>query len=152
MKRLVKFVAVLGLLLAMVGCYKNEEPKASRVYSFLGESEELRLTNGIIVIGEKDAFYGGILETKGDGFDSIKKYIAQFYIEGNDETILNNAVIDETGSFELKNQEIGQISGEIFNDAKENSLENGLYFELTITDDSNSTRSYTLPMEIKRIA
>ncbi len=155
MKKVTSFAIALVLLFALVGCTNSTPSSIERVYSFSGESNEIRVINGVAVIGgEKETFYGGTLELKNDNFKDITGYSIKFYISDGTEnwTLLNNVVKDETGTFELKNQETGRITGQVLNtNMDENAFEEHLYFELVTTDENGVTETYTVPMKVTAI-
>ena len=155
MKKITGSLIASVLLLALVGCGTSKTPPIGRVYSFSGEGEKIRVLNGVAVVGgESDTFYGGTLELKTDDFKPISGYRLEFYLSDDTEnrTILSNAVTDETGTIQLKNQEIGQITGPILNkNVEESRLKEHLYFDLIITDENGDTERYTVPMEVTEV-
>ena len=155
MKKAISFVIAMGLLLSLVGCGSSETAPSERVYSFSGENNEIRVISGRAVIGgETETFSGGTLEIKTDDFDRVTAYTMSFYISGGDEpqTILSNKVQDTTAPFQLKNQEIGQITGEILNaDMDENALKENLSFKLDVTDENGNSETYIIPMEVQEV-
>ena len=155
MKRILSVILTLVLLIGLVGCSDTKVEPIERVYSFSGEIEEMRVINGVAIIGsDTETFYGGILELKTETFYGVTKLNTKFYISDGSEnwTIINNAVQDETGTFSLKNQELGQITGPILNsNIKLSEFEENLYFKLDITDKNGNIQTYTIPMEVKEI-
>ena len=155
MRKLFSFMLTLVLLFGLVGCSDTKAENTERVYSFSGEIEEMRVINGVATIGsDTETFYGGLLELKTETFDSVTKWNAKFYISDEPEnwTILNNVIQDETGTFSLKNQELGQITGPILNtNMKLSDFEENLYFKLEITDKNGNLKTYTIPMEVKKV-
>ena len=155
MKKILSVMLTLALLLGLAGCGDTKAEPIERVYSFSGEIEEMRVINGVATIGgDMETFYGGSLELKTEAFDGVTKLNTKFYISDESEnwTILNNSVQDETGTFSLKNQELGQITGPILKtNMKLRGFEENLYFKLDITDKNGNVETYTIPMEVKEI-
>ena len=155
MKKISSVMLTLVLLLGLTGCGDTKVEPTERVYSLSGEIEELRVINGVAVIGsDTETFYGGMLELKTDDFNSVIKLDMEFYISDSSDnwTILNNVVQDETGTFSLGNQELGKITGSILNTNMELSeFEENLYFRLDITDKNDNVETYTIPMEVKEV-
>ncbi len=155
MKKAISFVFAVVMLLAIVGCGKEDKAPAQKVYSFSGECDEFRIINGIAVIGgEQETFYGGKLELKTDDFKNISGHGFDYYIDngGENHTIMNNAMINEKSAYDLKNQEIGQMSGTILNFNTDVSVfEHNLYFELSVTDEHGENITFTIPMEVKQV-
>ena len=76
MKKSIIFLASM-VLLSLVGCHQNSRPE--NVYSFSGERDELRVINGVAVVGKDDGtFCGGTLELK-DEFVNVKEVTTRFY-------------------------------------------------------------------------
>ena len=156
MKKILYVTLILVMVLAIAGCGNAKSETAQQVYSFWGENEEIRIMNGVAVIGgEQETFYGGILEVKGDLFREITGYSMRYSISDGTEswTILNNVVADETGTtFALQNQETGQITGQLLNsNMEESALCDGLSFELTVVDQDGVPQTFTLPLEVTQI-
>ena len=142
------------LLLSLVGCTNRN--KVNNVYSFSGERDEFRVINGVVDLGGEDisTFYGGELEIKRDDFKNIKEYSTRFYIEeGKEEwTILNNSTKHVNGTFELTNQELGQIFGAILKTNSESkSLEEHLCFELIVTYENGKKETFKIPMHVEPV-
>ncbi len=155
MKKVISLVLVLGMVLTLAGCGKKGKALVQKVYSFSGECDEFRIINGIAVIGgEQETFYGGKLELKIDDFKNISGHSFEYYIDngGENHTIMNNAMINERSTFDLKNQETGQISGTILNfNIDVSTFEHNLYFELSVTDENGENITFTIPMDVKQV-
>lgn len=138
----------------LVGCGNSGTSSIERVYSFSGESNELRVINGVAVFGgENETFYGGKLEIKDGGFQNATEYDMKFYISDGIEihTILSVTSVDKTGdTLEVQNQEIGQITGPVFT-GNISTIKDHLYFELLISYESGNTKKYTVPMEVTEV-
>ena len=156
MKKILSVTLILVMVLALAGCGNAKSETAQQVYSFWGENEEIRIMNGVAVIGgEQETVYGGIQEVKGDLFREITGYSMRYSISDGTEswTILNNVVADETGTtFALQNQETGQITGQLLKNNMEKSvLQDSLTFELTVRDQNGESHTYTLPLEVTEV-
>ena len=155
MRKTASLVMALALVLALVGCGNSNSQLPEKKYSFSGENEELQVYQGTAIIGgEEETFNGGKLEIKGEGFSNLTEYTMTFYIPNGEDrhTILSNTVQDTTDVTNLKEEEIGQITGQVLNtDMDESELTDNLYFELITTDESGETKTYTVPMEVKEV-
>lgn len=155
MKKVISFIFALVMVLAMVGCGKEDQAPVQKVYSISGECDEFRIINGIAVIGgEQETFYGGKLELKTDDFKNISGHIFKYYIDngGENHTVMNMAMVNDKSTFDLKNQEIGQISAAVLNSNIDISkFEHNLFFELSVTDENGQDITFTIPMEVKQV-
>ena len=156
MKKLKIFAVISVLMLALAGCGNSKEATEESIYSFSGESDELRIINGIAVIGgENETLYGGELEIKDGDFSGLKEYDMNYFVSdgGNKWTLMSMISADETGgTFEVKNQKVGMISGSVFSKEFDmNTFKNGLYFELTTIDKDGNTETYRVPMKVKEV-
>lgn len=155
MKKFLPIALVLTMVLVFAGCGKEDSMLEQKIYSFSGECDEFRIINGIAVIGgEKETFYGGNLEIKTDDFKNISGHSFEYFIDndGENHTIMNNAKTNESTTFDLKNQETGQISGTILNlNIDVSTFENNLYFGLSVTDENGESKTYTVPMTVRLV-
>ena len=153
MKIRVLFV-ISAFILALTGCSQTEQ-ESLKVYSFKGENELFSISNGIIVLDDKEEiFRGGDLKVINNDFTDIKSYSTTFYIQSNDEkyTILShNAPGDSIGI----NSDLGQISSEsIFEKTElsgEMDLQNNLYFELKTIDEEDEEHIYPLQLSVTEV-
>ena len=155
MKKLISFLLVLTMVLIFSGCGKEDKMPGQKVYSFSGECGEFRIINGIAVIGgEQETFYGGKLELKTDDFKNIAGHSFEYYIDngGENHTIMNNVMVDQSSTYDLQDQETGQISGTILNfNINASIFEHNLHFKLTVTDENGDNKDFTIPMEVKQV-
>lgn len=155
MKKILAGILSLAIILAFIGCGKEGKAPAQKVYSISGECDEFRIVNGIAVIGgEQETFYGGQLELKTDDFKNISGHSFEYYIDngGENHTIMNHVVINQSSTYDLYDKETGQISGSILNFNIDISMfEHNLYFKLTVTDENGDNRDFTMPMEVKQV-
>lgn len=155
-----RIALVLIAMLSFAGCAKAKPEQPLMVYSFHGENEQLKITNGVIVCSEEtDVFSGGDLEVSGDFPSNITSFTTTFYLssESQDKTIMTNSVIDQTGTCILVGGELGSISGgggflaSVLDEEKTANLKNNLYFELTTTDSNGEKNVYQLQMLVSEV-
>lgn len=158
MKKMIALVFIA--ILFLTGCAKAEPEQPLRVYSFHGENEQLKITNGMIVLSEKnDVFGGGDLQVSEDLQSNITSFSTTFYVasEHDDRTILSNAVIDQTGSTIHIDGGLGTVSGDgvildrVVDEENIADLKNNLFFELTTTDADGKENVYQLQMVVSEI-
>ena len=157
MKKLIALFLSLVLVLALVGCGK-EELSNLKVYSFSGADEQFSVTNGVIVLDDTvRIFDGGNLKVIEGSFSNIASYTATFYIVENGErkVILSNSATDMTGSSVSFEGNLGKISGDdalieaMIKDTSD--WENNLYLELTTTDKSGTDNMYQMQMSLTEV-
>ena len=156
MKKILAGILALVIMLAFIGCGKEGKEPAHKVYSISGECDEFRIINGIAVIGrEQEIFYGGKLELKTDDFKNISGHSFEYYIDngGDKHTIMNNVMINQSSTYDLYDEETGQISGTILNFNMDVSVfEHNLYFKLTVTDENGYNKDFRIPLEVKQVS
>lgn len=149
------FTTALALTLAGCGGPAPSAPQETqvKVYSFSGENERCSVVNGVAVMGpDVETLYGGnFLPT--EEFADITAYTMSFSlsVDGKEDSLLVHSATDTTGSFELHNQEIGQISGDVFRDGTEDALLHTLTFTLETTNAQGETQTFSLPMDVTEI-
>lgn len=157
MKKMIAFVMIA--MLSLTGCGKSEPEKPLMVYSFHGENEQLKVTNGVIVLSDgEDVFCGGDLETSENFPANITSFSTTFYVASDkDNTILSNSVVDQTGSCIQVDGDLGKISGEggilgtVVDEKEIADLKNNLFFELTTTDINGENNVYQLQMLVSEV-
>lgn len=122
--------------------YKNKiDNQKIEVYSFEGENNGIRISDGLILISpNKHTVSGGKIQYKADEKENIKSYSKTIYIDkqGNKEIVLSNSAShsgDNTKTTSsdgfLLNEGIGEISSEkLFNEENINIIKDNLYFSL----------------------
>lgn len=157
-KKLFAFAAIL--LLALTGCANDEantEAESLRVYSFHGENEQFAIANGVIVLSDtEDVFYGGDLSVKEGALTGISSFTTTFYYlsDGEENTLLSNAVTDQTGGSAHVSGDLGSRSGSRLASRADDDitdLQNNLFFELTTTDQNGEENVYLLQLTVKEI-
>lgn len=160
MKKICALALVLVTMFAVSGCGKTEPEQPLMVYSFHGENEQLKVTNGVIVLSDgKDVFYGGDLEINEDFPSNITSFSTTFYVasENKDNTIWSNSVVDQTGSCIQVGGDLGKISGEggvlgtVVDEEQVADLKNNLFFELTTTDTNGEENVYQIQMLVSEV-
>ena len=156
MKKILAGMLALVIVLAFTGCGEESKASVQKVYSISGECDEFRIINGIAVIGgEQETFYGGKIELKTDDFKNISGHSFEYYIDngGENHTIMNNVMTSQSSTYDLHDEETGQISGTILNfNIDDSAFEQNLQFTLTITDENGDDKDFTIPMEVKLVS
>ena len=156
MKKLITLVLVLACVLIWVSCNKVQEEKVS-TYSFHGEHEYFSISNGSIVLNDKEeVFDGGKLETtQPDVFEGVVSYSTTFYTfaNGKQRIILSNSVTDQTDGSVKVDGGLGKISGKdaIIGNKVGNidELRENLWFELKTTDLNGAENVYQIRLTLK---
>ena len=155
MRKILAGILAIVIMLALIGCGKEGKAPAQKVYSISGECDEFRIMNAVAVIGgEQETFYGGKLEVKTDDFKNISGHSFEYDIDygGENHTVMNNVWVDQSSTYDLQDQETGQISGTILNFNIDASVfEHNLQFKLTVTDENGDNRDFIIPMEVKQV-
>ena len=156
MKKITSFIMVIILMIGLVGCTPFRNSSLEKKFSFSGEIENVQVSKGIAIIGGKnEKFNGGQLKITDPNKTDFTKYEMTFYVLNGEErwTILSNKVEHLDDTIELKELEIGEITGQVLNtNMDENQFKENLYFELITTDEKGNTSTYTVPMEVKEEA
>ncbi len=160
MRKMILLFFALAAALTLAGCENTESSQPLAVYSFHGENELLAIHNGVIVIRDgEEVFDGGDLEVQEDFPSEITSYTAEFYyLSGNNEkTILTHSVVDQTGNHISVEGDLGRISGDGAisglgaHEQELADLQNGLFFELTTTDQSGAQNVYQVQMSLSEV-
>ena len=153
MKKLIALVFAFVFVLGLVGSSNNQEEVAT--LSFRGEHEYFAISNGSIVLSDKEeVFDGGDLEITQSGvFETVASYSTTFYTltDGEQRTILSNSVIDQTGGSVNVDSDLGSISGEgiLGNEVKSvDDLKENLWFELKTTDLDGKENVYQIQLTL----
>lgn len=162
MKKFIALLLALACVLSMSGCSKsdteneaskpiyNTNKKPSGTYSFYGENEVIKITNGSVVYGEIDElFNGGNLEIlQIDLFADVRSYSTTFY------TFLNNGEKNVFHSTNVTGVRDGatSITGDLGSSSSNGfiiiNLEQGLWFELKTTDINGTENIYLLELTV----
>lgn len=145
------------LCIGVTGCAienEGERKEEYSVYSFYGENEQIKITNGVIILGgTEDVFNGGVLEEKNESLSDISMYSITFYItNGNDKVILlSNKREDTSGDVLEIEDEIGEISGDLLLDTQIEEMNEKLFAEVKVTNVAGEKYEYTIPLLLKKM-
>lgn len=139
--------------------YKSKiDNQVFKVYSFEGESNDIRLSNGIIIISSaKQIVNGGQIQYLGEKLENIIFYSKTISIDGK--TILSNSV-SNSGEIPgmtfpneiLLNRDVGGISAKkLFSDKDINAIKDSLYFNLYCVTGDNKPKNYTIKLKVTEI-
>ncbi|AGF57947.1 hypothetical protein B0P06_003743 [Clostridium saccharoperbutylacetonicum] len=144
--------------------YKTKmDNQVLKVYSFAGENNDIKITNGIIVIStNRHMVGGGEILYIGSRNDKIKAYSEKIYLkerENNDKIVLHNSVEsqgDIKGTFFsdefLLNKGVGSISSEkLFSEDEINNIKDNLYFSLDYSKVNGEKGNYTIKLNLNEI-
>ena len=155
-----KIMAVMLSLIVcaalLTGCgalLENKEEQSLKVYSFSGENEYISVSNGVVVLDDKNKIcYGGDLKVRSDDFFDIAAYSTTIYISGSEkEILLSDVVNDQTGGTVDVSGSLGKVSGDIIRDSSADKLADNLWFELKTTNLSGEENTYQLQLEANEI-
>ena len=144
--------ALLGCAL-LAGCGGGEAPAELSVWSLSGENEQLRLSNGVLVLnGGEDVLHGGDLEVLDNSVPPAAAFATEYYLAGDGEarTLLSMQSVDQTGGTLDPAGSTGAIAGDLSGQFYE-GWQNELWLELTITDPEGHTFSYPLQLQAAEV-
>ena len=164
MKKRIVFISALLCVLALFGCSRadaeqeaaasteNAPLRSAGSYSFSGENEFLRITNGSILVEDtNESFDGGDLEIlQPDLFADVTSYTATFY------TLRNNGQRNDFSSAHTTDVTDGadsiyrDLSGFSGNGYVIVNLEQGLWFELIAADADGTEHTYLLELTVTK--
>lgn len=157
MKRIVAifFTILIGCTM-FAGCSTapEEVQEPPVVYSFSGENEQFKISNGVIVLtSTEDILYGGDLEEKQGNLSDVTAFTITFYVISGDEkeVLLSNRVVDMTGKTVTIPGKLGKITGDIIKKEEADELLNNLYFELETTNSNSKKSTYPLHLTVTEI-
>ena len=139
---LLALAALLGCAL-LAGCGNGAEQPALSVWSLSGENEQLRLSNGVLVLnGGEDVLHGGDLELLDGDIPPATAFVTEYYLAGDGEerTLLSMQSVDQTGAI------AGDLSGRF-----REGWQDELWLELTVTDRAGQTFTYPLPLRATQV-
>ncbi|MGC7871041.1 hypothetical protein ACPUYX_05855 [Desulfosporosinus sp. SYSU MS00001] len=133
-----------------------------KVYTFEGETNNIQLDNGVIIITPgKHIVNGGQIQYVGNKLGNIKFYSKTIYLDkqGGQDTILSNRVSDYTSVMKmtfpdelLLNRDIGEISSEkLLSDNDIKNIKDNLYFSLTCTPNDGKPINFIAKLNVKEI-
>ena len=149
---LLTLAALLGCAL-LAGCGNGEGQPALSVWSLSGESEQLRLSNGVLVLnGGEDVLHGGDLELLDGDIPPATAFVTEYYLAGDGEerTLLSMQSVDQTGGTLDPAGSTGAIAGDLSGRFYE-GWQNELWLELTVTDREGQTFTYPLQLRATEV-
>ena len=166
MKRWTKLIILCllitnSLFIVSTVMYKNSTP-VFKVYSFEGESENIRVSNGVIIISkDKQMVQGGDLQYVGIKRENISAYTKNIYIDnqhGNKETIVGGSVSNNIKNGMifpdelLLNRNIGGVSSEkLFRDEDMSTIKDSLYFSLEGITNDGKQFNFMIKLQVKEL-
>lgn len=144
--------ALLGCAL-LAGCGGGEVPAELSVWSLSGENEQLRLSNGVLVLnGGEDVLHGGDLEVLDNSVPPATAFLTEYYLAGDGEarTLLSMQSVDQTGGTLDPAGSTGAIAGDLSGRFYE-GWQNELWLELTVTDRAGQTFTYPLQLRATEV-
>ncbi|MGE7603421.1 hypothetical protein ACQKL5_13170 [Peribacillus sp. NPDC097675] len=158
MKKWYLFAIIICIIGILFFLYKGKEE--TKVYSFSGSSDELKIHNGVIILSpKKQVVYGGEVEYIGPKRTHIKTYFKSIYLNDEEAIVLkssvSNGVKGDGLSFpaELKlNKENGSISSEeLLTEQQIKELKENLYYQLEMIMDDGENIKLPLRLEVHEI-
>lgn len=151
MKKIVSILfAVTISCTVFTGCGEEKVKEETSVYSFSGENEQIKISNGVIaILPEEQTVYGGDLEMKENELSDIVSCSMTYYTlsEEGKKVIFTNKVKDEEGEKEDISGSLGQVTGEdIIKEVEEN-----IFFELETISSNGEKKTYQLELPVKEV-
>lgn len=156
-----KFTTVLLIgiffLAALAGCgdsAENQQEDFLCVFSFCGSGDLFSVSNGVIVLTpQEQTVYCGAIEAHNEIFDSITACTGTLYFEENGEEniLISNGVVDKTGGTINVFDSLGSVSGGIIPISQIDALRNGLRLDLSVSDISGDTFTFTLDLDVTEV-
>ena len=153
-----------SIFIATTLMYKNTSTNNTvyKIYSFQGESDDIRLSDGVIVISPLNQLVkGGKIQYLGQKKEHITAYTKTIYEDhqGTIEAIVTTSV-SEVGATNgmtfpdelLLNQSIGEISSEkLFREEDISSILDNLYFSLNGLTSEGKPFTYKVKLNVKEL-
>ncbi|MFT8352870.1 hypothetical protein [Clostridium saccharoperbutylacetonicum] len=144
--------------------YKTKmDNQVLKVYSFAGENDDMKITNGVIVISpNKQLISGGEILYTGSAKDKIQAYSKKIYLKDgkNKEKIVMENSVGFQGDTKgttfpdefLLNKSIGSVGSEkLFSEDEINNIKENLYFSLDYTKVNGEKGNYTIKLNLNEI-
>jgi len=141
--------------------YKTKLDKQEfKVYSFQGESADIRITDGLIIISpNKHVVSGGNIQYVGSKHEQIESYSETIYLdkEGDKDIVLLKTVsieVDNKGTSLsdelLLNKSLGEMSSQVlFSEDDTEIIKDNLYFNLNYSKDDGQTGNFIVKLNVK---
>lgn len=151
MKKIVSILlAVTISCTVFAGCGEERVKEETFVYSFSGENEQIKISNGVIaILPEEQTVYGGDLEMKENELLNIVSCSMTYYTlsEEGKKVIFTNKIKDEGVEKEDFSGSLGQATGEDI--IKE--VEEKIFFELEMISSNGEKKTYQLELPVKEV-
>lgn len=155
---MIKKIGMIMMILLLVGCNSVQNADNTIVYSFKGESEDLILNNGVVVLSPiQQILYGGELQIKQENLSNLLNYSMEFFTLSDEgkETLLISKVsdmIEGNGMSIQDNQALSSVIAEnkLTNHLQSN-IENDFYFELTVTKTNGDKQGYPIKLDVTKV-
>ena len=138
--------------------FKGKEE--TKVYSFSGSNDELKIHNGVIILSpQKQVVYGGEVEYIGPKRTHIKSYSKTIYIHDEEDVVLKSrasfGVEGDGFSFPAEselNKENGWISSEeLLTEQQIKELEENLYYQLEMIKDDGEIIKLPIQLDVREV-
>lgn len=154
-RAMILLAALCCLLLAGCGRESAETDAFLAVYSLSGESDEVTLSNGVLVLtdAEQTLDGGDLYYHPAEPFDTVR-YTTEIYLSAGGErnVLISMGAQDTTGGGLEVSGDVGGCSGQMLTEEQVYGLkEASCFFELTCTDRSGEERIYTLPLTLTEV-
>ena len=156
MKRSAAVLAILLCCALAAGCGgEAAEPEETvTVYAISGTSEQMTLSNGILVLTDTEqTLDGGDLTYRPAEPADAAGYATEIYLlsGGERKPLISMKAQDTAGGTLSVSGDVGMVSGEILTEKDLGELERNLYFELQVTNSEGETATQTLPLSLTKV-
>jgi hypothetical protein len=143
--------------------YKNKtNNKVLKIYTFGGESKDIRISDGVIIISsDKHIIDGGKVEYIGKKQDNIKSYTKTIYLNNHKaNNMLLTGAVSHSGDTNgitfpdefLLNEEVGGINAEkLLSEENISTIKDNLYFSLVYSTKEGKSAEDTIKLRVKEI-
>ena len=157
MKRSAAVLPILLCCALAAGCGGEaaELEETVTVYSISGTSEQMTLSNGILVLTDTEqTLDGGDLTYRPAEPADAAGYATEIYLlssGGERKPLISMKAQDTAGGTLSVSGDVGMVSGEILTEKDLGKLERNLYFELQVTNSEGETATQTLPLSLTKV-
>lgn len=142
--------------------YKNTKDPVYKIYSFKGESDDIRISDGVIIISPIEQIVkGGEIQYLGKKQENIKSYTKTIYEDNqrNKQAIVATSVSEEGATKGmtfpdelLLNKNLGEISGEkLFSEEDISGIKDNLYFSLNGSTNEGKPFDFKVKLQVKEL-
>jgi len=166
MKKWTKIIIIFLLVTNSVFIFTTLNSKINnsvfKVYSFEGASDDIEISNGVIIISkDKQIVNGGEIQYLGEKKENIKSYTKTIceYNQGNKQGIVATHV-SEVGATKgmtfpdelLLNKSLGEISAEkLFSEEGIGGIKDNLYFSLEGSTNEGKLFNFEVKLQVKEL-